>query len=1539
MCIPCHVFKNYFKNYFIIMKNRKENHLLQFILTSMILFVFYTNPSYSQIACPTLNSDGVYSKESDVVISTYHSSVALTSTYFVTWGEAMTSAGGDALSITAVSPANGYNYTGSPLKVALSGNNSAQAFLLTTTGLYTWGTFSEVVDGNIVAGSATSGFASMTLPSGVLPSDVKKIKANTKVFFLLTNSGEVYITGHGSGSSPLGYVAADGTNTANVWHHVQNSATAGDYLTNVVEITGNRQTVFVRKSDNTIWAWGKQTPVGSTAVSTVKAYPTQITASGFPAGVTLSQLSSYTDFGGSNPGDITNTGLLGLGTNGKVYGIGQNSIGEIITTGTGWVSNWTSITGPGGTGTLENVLFLTASDNTEEHASAGVIVNHPSYTQNVAYVWGDNDTNSLGFSTNSIIQNPIPPGNFQVGTDEPAFLSLGGHATSFLNKAGSGSICFIGHITQGSNAGAGTDATVFECFGPSSPGWPAGIELCINQLATISLGGSTITATPNTIVANGVSTSQVIVQLYYGNGTAATTSTGTVVISSNNGTISNTTDNGNGTYTATLTSSSTTGTVNLTFSYNGTTSINTANVTFTAVSATVPSAPTITTITNSSGTATINFTVPTSNGGSAITNYEYTTDGGTTWTAFSPVTTSSPVTVSGLTNGTTYPFQLRAVNAIGPGAASNTISTTVTPGITQVPVLNSPVTNSTNSTSFQISYTLPETPTAGSVRLTFTPTAGGTPIVWTMNNSTSANFTYTIGSNPVITSASNVNSGGALPFTTYNITLSYQNVFGNPAASVTNTNIQTLSPPNISLPQSNYTGTPNSNLTAITPQNTGGIATFTISPALPNGLSINTVTGEITGRPTGTIATTSFTITATNAAGTSTASFNLIIDQDSDGDGILDSTDTDDDNDGLLDYQEQDCSASTAVSQSLTPSTFYFVQWNSYTNGVLRGVINVPGNPVNVTVTNSSNSILLQNDAPYGGISNWSPQPSTNASLSTFRSSTLGEHKFVFDQPVNNPRFFINSLNKTLDLSLPGKVLNSNGNFAGAPVGTSTQVLVGNEGTGTISFSGNVSEISFTGRAYEFYCNFSLGIAGIVDANACADIDTDGDGIPNRLDIESDGDGVLDATEKADGTDEKDFCKFVLAHQTVTTSSAWNTADCDNDGVTNAQELTGGTDPLKADTDGDGVIDGTEKTDGTDAKDGCKFVLAHQTVETSSAWNAADCDGDGTTNRQEILNNTDPLVGDTDGDGVLDPKEILDGTSRTDSCDFILASQTIAPSSAWNTADCDGDGVTNAQEKLDGTNPLKADTDGDGVKDGTEKTDGTSGVNACQFVLANQNTTPSTAWNAADCDGDGLTNSREKTLGLNPLLADTDGDGLSDGVEASLGTNPLITDTDGDGIADNRDNCPLTPNANQADNDQDGKGDVCDNDDDNDGVLDTVDNCPLNANSDQADRDRDGKGDVCDTIEINVSQAITPNGDGVNDTWVIYNLGNHPGSIVRVFNRWGKEVFYSNDYQNNWTGHYKNNSEKLPTSGSYFYQIDLGGDGSIDAQGWLYITQ
>jgi gliding motility-associated-like protein len=230
--------------------------------------------------------------------------------------------------------------------------------------------------------------------------------------------------------------------------------------------------------------------------------------------------------------------------------------------------------------------------------------------------------------------------------------------------------------------------------------------------------------------------------------------------------------------------------------------------------------------------------------------------------------------------------------------------------------------------------------------------------------------------------------------------------------------------------------------------------------------------------------------------------------------------------------------------------------------------------------------------------------------------------------------------------------------------------------------------------------------------------------------------------------------------------------------------------------------------------------------------------------------------------------------------------------------DSDNDGLTDAQEKGTGTTP--ADTDGDGTPD----------------------------FRDLDSDNDGLTDAQEKGVGTTAV--DTDGDGTP---------NYIDLDADGDGITDNLDNCPLVANANQLDNDKDGLGDVCDDDDDNDGVFDANDNCPITANANQEDRDRDGQGDVCDLTELNISQVITPNGDGNNDRWFIYNIENHPGSIVRVYNRWGKEVFFSRDYKNDWDGHYKDYDDSLPSAGSYYYQIDLGGDGTIDAKGWLYITK
>jgi hypothetical protein len=102
-----------------------------------------------------------------------------------------------------------------------------------------------------------------------------------------------------------------------------------------------------------------------------------------------------------------------------------------------------------------------------------------------------------------------------------------------------------------------------------------------------------------------------------------------------------------------------------------------------ATPATVPAAPTGLSATPSDSQAMIVFT-PGNDGGSAITNYEYTIDTGSNWTAFSPADTTSPVTITGLTNDIGYSIQLRAINGQGTGPASAAVTVTPTlcgPGI------------------------------------------------------------------------------------------------------------------------------------------------------------------------------------------------------------------------------------------------------------------------------------------------------------------------------------------------------------------------------------------------------------------------------------------------------------------------------------------------------------------------------------------------------------------------------------------------------------------------------------------------------------------------------------------------------------------------------------------------------------------------------------------------------------------------------------------------------------------------------------------
>ena len=162
-----------------------------------------------------------------------------------------------------------------------------------------------------------------------------------------------------------------------------------------------------------------------------------------------------------------------------------------------------------------------------------------------------------------------------------------------------------------------------------------------------------------------------------------------------------------------------------------------------------PGAPTIGTATRSaSQSIQITFTGPANIGGSAITTYTATSNTG----GFTGTSASSPVTVTGLTNGTAYTFTVTATNSFGTGPASSasnpatpyavpgapTIGTALATGFTTANVpFTAPVNNGGNTI---ISYTAVSSP--GNVRSTLNQAGNGTIQVTGLSSGT--NYTFIV---------------------------------------------------------------------------------------------------------------------------------------------------------------------------------------------------------------------------------------------------------------------------------------------------------------------------------------------------------------------------------------------------------------------------------------------------------------------------------------------------------------------------------------------------------------------------------------------------------------------------------------------------------------------------------------------------------------------------------------------------------------------------------------------------------------------------
>lgn len=84
-----------------------------------------------------------------------------------------------------------------------------------------------------------------------------------------------------------------------------------------------------------------------------------------------------------------------------------------------------------------------------------------------------------------------------------------------------------------------------------------------------------------------------------------------------------------------------------------------------------------------------------------------------------------------------------------------------------------------------------------------------------------------------------------------------------------------------------------------------------------------------------------------------------------------------------------------------------------------------------------------------------------------------------------------------------------------------------------------------------------------------------------------------------------------------------------------------------------------------------------------------------------------------------------------------------------------------------------------------------------------------------------------------------------------------------------------------------------------------------------------------------ISNVLTPNADGKNDTWIIYGIQKYENNQVKVMDRQGRTVLDKKNYNNDWDGTF--NGSALP-QGGYYYVVETN-DGSKPKTGVLMIVK
>lgn len=393
--------------------------------------------------------------EYDNILSLFHSTITRQADGRVlVWGEKIGSTGGNVLSPQEINAANYPGLSGEILKYAAGSeiNTNSHHFVLTTNGLYFWGTDHWGIGTGTAFQKLNIDGQANGLPLGLVPADVKMLFGTNRMLGLVTCSGAVYtLVAASSASTASAYGDGAAYSTANnaVWHRVMINATTN--LNNVVAVRGNgRMNFMALTSSGTVYTWGQSTYLGDNNTYAVRNYASQMI---LPSGITPKMI-------GMTASNVVNTSTYYLlATNGSLYALGfngQRQLGDFTTNNS---NEWVQVKKSSAANDyFSNVVWISPNEHDMGYTATGAISAITADT--LLYAWGGNNRQMIGGGTANASINPSTDLGGLSSADKIIAVETGGH-TSLVVKKCSNYFGYVGHKTGGSMGdGTSTDADV-----------------------------------------------------------------------------------------------------------------------------------------------------------------------------------------------------------------------------------------------------------------------------------------------------------------------------------------------------------------------------------------------------------------------------------------------------------------------------------------------------------------------------------------------------------------------------------------------------------------------------------------------------------------------------------------------------------------------------------------------------------------------------------------------------------------------------------------------------------------------------------------------------------------------------------------------------------------------------------------------------------------------------------------------------------------------------------------------------------------------